>query len=56
MTAISKLKGSIGRALSNLRPLGAWLGRFTSSDSGGQPWARSPGAYALLAGVRHPDG
>jgi hypothetical protein len=44
-----------GAALAQLQPLGAWLRRYVASSETGQPWDRSPGAYALLAGVHHPD-
>ena len=52
---VFKLKVTIGGALAHLQPFGAWLRRCVTPNSPGQPWARSPGAYALLAGVRHPD-
>jgi hypothetical protein len=55
MILIFKLKGAVGGALTHLQSLGAWLRRYVASSPSGQPWERSPGAYALLAGVHRRD-
>jgi hypothetical protein len=55
MVSIFMLKDTIGGAVAHLQPLSAWLRRYVARSDPGQPWARSPGAYALLVGVHHPD-